>query len=443
MKKRLLAIILAVTLLLGLHIPAMAYDVPDFTDVPAEHWAYGPIMEMAEKGVMKGVGAGRFDPDGKLTAEMFIVLIGRVLYPDLTADGSDWSGPYIAKSKEEGLWEGTAITDETVKSEISRYDMATVLHHGAKSKQNLDGEKDLSHTGAEEALRDFQSIPKEYVDRVRFVYGAGLMKGDQNGDFNGQHSVMRMEAATVLQRFLALSAQEDIPQKSDEPEETPQGAESTWRPEGIYLSIIWDGLKGTTPTELSPDELAKKLDLSAGLDQQEFELLMEKCGFTAANLDAAYRAAKLMAEQTTGKDWRGARNRAAVLGNAAARAAKAEGIPTFTFTARGELLGNEIVGVHRFDDDDIKLGFFDKEGKLLAQPKLTGRGEWKMDITISVQDWDQDDEFTLKLLEPCVITNTGVGNYRYLPEESRPVTGTLWDFMAGSAYLGLRGEKAR
>ena len=41
--------------------PVMAYDSnPTFSDVPATQWAYAAIEEMASKGIVAGVGDGKF-----------------------------------------------------------------------------------------------------------------------------------------------------------------------------------------------------------------------------------------------------------------------------------------------------------------------------------------------------------------------------------------------
>ncbi len=236
MKKRMLAVLLAATMLLGLHIQAAADGVPDFADVPADHWAYEPIMDMTRRGVMKGVGGDRFDPSGKLTAEMFIVLLGRVLYPDIVATGDDWSGPYIARFKEKNLLVGTNITDETMKGAITRYDVAEIFTNErlyrdvgeqySYLKNNIvddaprsdylakaDDERELgdlifvNEFGYEEDLADWAGVPKDYRYGVRLVYAMGLMRGDQDGNFNGNGTLTRMEAATILQRFFALEEQ--------------------------------------------------------------------------------------------------------------------------------------------------------------------------------------------------------------------------------------------
>ncbi len=55
-------------------------DGPDglFSDVPAGQWYTGKIGAIANLGLMDGVGDGRFDPEGNLTQEQFITVMGRL-----------------------------------------------------------------------------------------------------------------------------------------------------------------------------------------------------------------------------------------------------------------------------------------------------------------------------------------------------------------------------
>lgn len=213
MKRKILSLMLAVALTLGLAVPAMAYTTPDFSDVPSNHWAYQSVMKMADAGVIKGTGGGMFSPDMKLSAEMFVVLVGRVVFPDVKAEGADWSGPYVAEAKAKGLLEGTNVTDANLKGEISRYDMAVILAKAAEW-ENLEVAKvDQS------AVKDYGEIPTKYVDAVLTVYGAGLIKGDQTGSFNGSNSMTRQEAATVMDRLLGLKGNGSQGGGTTEPEE--------------------------------------------------------------------------------------------------------------------------------------------------------------------------------------------------------------------------------
>lgn len=217
--KRLVAAAMTLALTLGLSVSAMAYTTPDFTDVPSNHWAYQSVMKMADAGVIKGTGGGMFSPDMKLSAEMFIVLVGRVVFPDVKAEGADWSGPYVAEAKTKGLLEGTNVTDANLKGEISRYDMAVILARAAKWK-NLEVSKvDQS------AVKDYGEVPTKYADAVLTVYGAGLIKGNQSGSFNGSNSMTRQEAATVMDRLLGLipggTTTEPDPEKPTNPDQGP------------------------------------------------------------------------------------------------------------------------------------------------------------------------------------------------------------------------------
>lgn len=221
MKRRVFALLLTVIMALSLAAPALAYSTPDFSDVPSNHWAYEAVMKMADAGVIKGTGNGKFSPSMKLSAEMFVVLVGRVVFPDVKAEGADWSGPYITEAKAKGLLTGTNVTDANIKGDISRYDMAVIL---AKCVELLK----VSATKADSSkVTDYGDIPNRYTDAVLMAYGSGLIRGDQSGSFNGQNSMTRQEAATVMDRLLGLkgsssqgaTTEPEKPEESEKPED--------------------------------------------------------------------------------------------------------------------------------------------------------------------------------------------------------------------------------
>ncbi len=226
MKKRVLSMLLAAALSVGLAAPTMAHTTPDFTDVPRDHWAYEAIMEMADAGVIKGTGDGRFSPEENLTAEMFLVLIGRIIFPDVVADKDDWSGLYLSTASGRGLLDKTSFTDlGQLKGELTRYDMAEILAQAIRHTKvdihysftkSVEDEREAAveigvwSSGAQTALKDFEIVPPVHKDAVCVVYAAELMMGDGDSNFNGDGTVTRMEAAVVLQRFLALQDRADL-----------------------------------------------------------------------------------------------------------------------------------------------------------------------------------------------------------------------------------------
>ena len=75
--------------LLGTDIDAN-YDGPTgFSDVPEGRWDSPYVKWAAEKGIVNGVGNGRFNPTGNITVEQFAAIIGRYLdYLGLTLSWS-------------------------------------------------------------------------------------------------------------------------------------------------------------------------------------------------------------------------------------------------------------------------------------------------------------------------------------------------------------------
>lgn len=247
MKKRVISMALAAVLALGLSAPAMAYTTPDFSDLPANNWAYAPVMRMADAGVIKGTGNGTFSPEMKVSAAQFLTLVGRVVFPEVKAEGADWFGPYVTAAQNAGLLTGTQVDVTKPEAEISRYDMAVILRGAVK-------QMGLKETTAEASqVTDFGDIPNRYTDAVLAVYGTGLITGDQNGNFNGTNTMMRNETATVLDRLIALpeaQAKAEAEKKAQEEKEAQEWYESSRT--GNYVTFTVHGSISASPAGSLP-----------------------------------------------------------------------------------------------------------------------------------------------------------------------------------------------
>ncbi len=166
-----------------------------FTDVPSSYWGYADIEAVAEAGLMNGTGGGAFSPEMKVSVAQFLTLLGRLVFPDVKTEGSDWYGPYVTAAKDAGLLNGTQVDTNNVEAEISRYDMAVILRAAAKKL----GVAEKSAQSSE--VKDYLDIPTRYAEAVLAVYGMGLIRGDQAGNFNGSNTMMRAEVATVIMRL--------------------------------------------------------------------------------------------------------------------------------------------------------------------------------------------------------------------------------------------------
>lgn len=237
MKKRLLSIVLALALSLGLALPALAAR-PTFTDVAASHWAFEYIEDMAAQKVVNGVSPGVFAPDDKVACADFSTMLTRLLFAEELEKHTDkayWWQPYADTLLEEGVLDNTTAKafyirlennwDKAVMEQpMSRYDMAQIMYNALKVKGfELPSEKELK--AASKEIADYTDVPREYDDAVAAMYAIECLKGmDPAGNFRGDEKMDRAQACTVLVRMqgkLDAQKQEEAPGPSAAPEPTP------------------------------------------------------------------------------------------------------------------------------------------------------------------------------------------------------------------------------
>ena len=103
-----------------------------FTDVPANHWAAGYIEYLASVGVLGGVGGGKFDPDGQLTATQFAKMLLCALGYDAAIEGlggTDWSINVQKLANKVGLYSGNSSvvgTAAVTREEAALYSLNTI-----------------------------------------------------------------------------------------------------------------------------------------------------------------------------------------------------------------------------------------------------------------------------------------------------------------------------
>lgn len=216
MKKRLLSLVLALALCLGLTVPAMAAG-DTFIDVTAGHWAHDDIEAMAAQKVVNGVGGGKFDPDAKVACADFSTMVARLLFPvELGRHGEDspWWKAGADVLLEAGALDGTTAKafyirlenhwDQAVMEQpMSRYDMAQTMYNTLKALEfKMPSNSELN--AAREAVADYDNVPAQYADAVAAMYAVGCLKGmDEAGNFRGNEEMDRAQACTVLVRMLA------------------------------------------------------------------------------------------------------------------------------------------------------------------------------------------------------------------------------------------------
>ncbi len=213
-KKRFLAGAVSIALALTM-VSTSAFAVSvEFTDVPSSHWAHTSISEMADKGIMSGVGNNKFAPDTTLTGAQFVTMIVRHFYEDKLGDGGDkWYSAFMDVAEQAGILADTSITAEGV---INRYDMAQLMYNVLKDENiSTTPLSDTSKVG------DWSSVPSTYQDAVSVCYNMGMLSGvDSKGTFNGNGQMTRAQAAVVMDRLIEVCVGDTpstpvVPEKPD------------------------------------------------------------------------------------------------------------------------------------------------------------------------------------------------------------------------------------
>lgn len=255
MKNRLLSILMAATLILGLAIPAGATATQHFKDVPTSHWAYQQIERAYADGVIAGVsgnpeqGTGVFEPAGMLTMAQFMTIMTRGFYGDELqkeidkGNSSPWYAAAQNVANRHGLLNGTK---GGMTANVTRYDMAAFMTNILKDKDAVmptASEK----TATQAKIGDFSKIPSGYKDAVTTVFFFGVISGtDQKGTFSGNNYMNRAQAAVVYGRLKDVMDNFGGKQPPVEPAE-PVEPEKPVGPSNVVGTI------SSTPVTLSLD----------------------------------------------------------------------------------------------------------------------------------------------------------------------------------------------
>lgn len=220
MKKRLLPILLALTLTLPL--PALAKEASTgFTDVSPEDWFAPYVVVCVEEGLLNGVGEDRFAPGQVLNSDEALVMAARVL---LKANGEaefpkgpdaqgfwDWAGENAAQysmglSVDETQWYVDSwcwdplvylaqaggpdlFPDGGITYATDRYTFFKALSFAAQGLELP-------------VINTVEAVPGTRDERVLDLYRAGILAGtDLYGSFDGQAPLTRAEAAAALARL--------------------------------------------------------------------------------------------------------------------------------------------------------------------------------------------------------------------------------------------------
>lgn len=163
-----------------------------FSDVNNNDWFYSVVNELSDKGIISGYEDNTFKPQKSVSYAEFLTLLNNAIGEKQSPDyknSEEWYRPTFDYLKNKGVIANIANPNK----EISRNEMAKYLSLGL---QKLKNQK--PNTTAPTTIKDFSTIPAEYKDYVANTVNVGLIKGDENQNFNGSKSLTRAETAVII-----------------------------------------------------------------------------------------------------------------------------------------------------------------------------------------------------------------------------------------------------
>lgn len=175
-----------------------------FEDVNAERypWAANEISYLATKGILQGVGDGKFAPERGLNRAELTAMLVKALKLDEVAeyqgsftdvDGNAWYAKYVQAALERGLIKGLTENTFGPNEPVTREQLAVLLARILDEKQS--GKATLG-------FKDNDQIAAWAVEGVSKAVSAGLLQGFPDDTFRPREVVNRAASAVVIYRLL-------------------------------------------------------------------------------------------------------------------------------------------------------------------------------------------------------------------------------------------------
>ncbi len=176
---------------------------PDiFTDLNDAEWAREAVEQLAQKGIVNGVGDSRFNPSGIVTREQLAKILCLGFEYEITdkecefsdVDAGMWYAPFVSTLNNEGIVKGFDKEIFGVGSSVTRQDMAVMIYR-------ILGEPDV------DAVLDFNDSVdvSEYAQKaVAYLVEKGIINGFEDNTFRPKDNCTRAQAAKIV--YDALNA---------------------------------------------------------------------------------------------------------------------------------------------------------------------------------------------------------------------------------------------
>lgn len=202
-----------------------------FNDVPENAWYKTYLSHLVQLGVIHGVGEDEFAPNDYVSRAQFATMLAFASDADLTAyEGitsfndvsvSAWYAPQVEWAYRQGLIKGRADGFFYPESDITREEAVAIIDRYAVSENSsilddyqyeLDDNADKYLTDKEIGFLETALAPPVYNDEVDIsswasedidaMSKAGIICGDEDGNFNPQDPISRSECTKVISAYI-------------------------------------------------------------------------------------------------------------------------------------------------------------------------------------------------------------------------------------------------
>ncbi len=183
------------------------YSNASFTDVDLSAWYAAYVQAAYETGLMTGTSETEFSTEGNVTIIQAIVMADRIhsiYYGDgatfEASEGEIWYQPYVDYAVENGII--TSKYDQSVNVTLNYDQDALRVQFAEILSGSLPTEALSAINSSSDLFNDYSSDTNaERYHAVYALYRAGIMTGDDEGNFKPWTPITRAEVSAVVSRM--------------------------------------------------------------------------------------------------------------------------------------------------------------------------------------------------------------------------------------------------
>ena len=182
-------------------------QVNPFTDVKPTDWYYANVVQAVEEGLINGLGNGLYGPAQTFTVAQTVKVAACLHQLAQTGtvtlqNGTDqWYSTYADYALSHGI---LTYAVEDWNAAITRTQFVNILYNAMAAK----GYAQINSIPGG-AIPDV-AVGDSCWEKIYAFYRAGILTGDETGNFNPDSSILRREVAAILNRMTDASMRKSV-----------------------------------------------------------------------------------------------------------------------------------------------------------------------------------------------------------------------------------------